>query len=347
MRLLIFYFVLLGFLPVIAYSQEISSCAENLQTAQSLFDRGQVDQVPSMLYDCMKTGFNREESLAAYKLLIQSYLFNDELEIADSTMLAFLKKNPEYEISPTDHSSFVHLFNKFKVKPVVQLSFHMGTNLPFLTFVDEETVASEPGNSRYNMEAINLFTSVEAKFELNKKLEINFEAGYSQFTINNLEDFLLFSKTDYTEKFSRLEIPVSATYNIMNLGKFTPFVRLGAGTALTLGSSAKATSDPTDINNPDVHTGPDIDRTDSRIFMDFFAQAGAGMKFKTPRGFINAEVRSNFGILSQIVRGGSSVVDVEELRWHYYFVDDDFHFNSMNISVGYTHIFYKSSKREE
>ena len=117
MRLkLLFYIVLLSFLPISVYSQESGSCAENLKNAQSLFDKGQVVQVPSILQECMKSGFNREESLAAYRLLIQSYLFEDRLEQADSVMLEFLKKNPEYKISPTDHSSFVHLFNNFKSK---------------------------------------------------------------------------------------------------------------------------------------------------------------------------------------------------------------------------------------
>jgi hypothetical protein len=106
-RLQLLYFVLHVLLPVSVYSQKTGSCAEKLESAQSLFDRGQVLQVPSMLQECMKSGFNREESLAAYKLLIQSYLFEDKLELADSTMLAFLKKNPEYKVSPTDHSSFV------------------------------------------------------------------------------------------------------------------------------------------------------------------------------------------------------------------------------------------------
>jgi hypothetical protein len=291
----------------------------------------------------MKSGFNREEALTAYKLLIQSYLFEDKLELADSTMLAFLKKNPEYQVSPTDHSSFVHLFNNFKVKPVVQISVHLGTNLPFLTFIDPESTAGEPGKSIYNTKVINLFVSIEAKFELSKKFELNFEPGYSQLAFTNIEEFMRFGKINYTENQKRLELPVSVTYNITNFGKFTPYGRLGFGPAITLGSTATTTFDPTDINGTPI-TGTDIDRKDSRIFMDFFTQVGAGIKFKTRGGFLFTEIRSNFGILNQTIRGGDSA---EELSEKYKYVDDDFHINSLNISIGYTQIFYKPSKRKE
>lgn len=337
-------FILFGLLTVIAYSQETESCAERLKVAESLFTRGQVDQVPSMLTECMKSGFNREESLTAYKLLVQAYLFDDKQDLADSTMLAFLSKNPEYELSPTDHSSFVYLFNTFRVKPVVQISIHFGTNVPFLTFVNENSHSSEPVKSFYNMEAVNLFTSVEAKFELSKKLEFNVETGYSQLSYTNTEPFMGFGESVYKETIKRVELPVSITYNLMRFNKLTLYGRLGLGPAFTIGSTAKAEFNPTDINNPYDRSGPDIDRKDSRISMDLFTQLGAGVKYKTPGGYLLAELRSNLGIFNHNTKGGASSYEPD---YHYFSSDNDFHFNSLNISVGYTQLFYKPSKRKE
>jgi hypothetical protein len=338
------YSLLFLLLPLSAGAQEAGSCAEKLKNAQSLFDKGQVEQVSSILSECMKSGFNREESLTAYKLLIQSFLFEDKLDQADSTMLEFLKKNPEYQISPTDHSSFVHLFNNFKVKPVVQISFHFGTNFPFLSIMKEMTSSSVPGKSIYSTKAFNLYSSAEAKFRISNKLELNVEAGYSQIKFSNTEEFMGFGKINYSETQTRLELPLSVTYNILSFGKFTTYGRLGSGPALTLGSIAQTSVDPTDINNPIRHTGTDIDRSDSRISMDLLIQAGGGIKFKTRGGYILAEVRSNFGVFNQTVRGGTLA---EELRGFYYYVDDDFRINTLNFSLGYTQIFYKPSKRKE
>jgi hypothetical protein len=269
------YVALLLCLTSTAYSQESGSCAEKLKTAQLLFEKGQVEQVADMIKECMKSGFSREESLSAYKLLIQSYLFEDKLKEADSVMLNFLKINPEYKISPTDHSSFVFLFNNFRVKPIVEISLHFGTNLPFLTLIDPVSLASIPGKSNYSSKALNLFASVEAKFELNKKAEINVEAGYSQISFTNKGDFMGFGITNYSETQNRLEIPVSVTYSFASFGKFTAYGRFGGGPALTLASTATATFNPTDINMT-ARSGTDIDLSDSRISMDFFTQIEIG-----------------------------------------------------------------------
>jgi hypothetical protein len=334
--------------PLIVLSQETGTCAENLKAAQSLFNQGQVEKVPGILRECMKSGFKREEQLAAYKLLIQSYLFEDKLGQADSAMLEFLKKNPEYQLSPTDHSSFVFLYKSFKVKPVVQIIFHIGTNLPFITSINTVTTSPEPGKNSYSSSALNLFTSLEAKFEIKDKLDLNIEGGYSQSAFSNVEEVPGLGKINYTETQQRIELPLSVTYNIAEIGKFTPYIRAGAGAAFNLALTAKVSVTPTDPNNFESHSGPDINRKESRIFMDLFAHTGVGVKFKIPHGYINLEIRSNFGLLNQTINSGSPGetpgLDYETLRWDYNFVDDDFNLNNLNFNIGYTYIFYKPSK---
>jgi hypothetical protein len=337
--------IILCFLPIIGNSQVTGSCAEKLKDAQTLFEKGQVEQVPSMLSDCMKSGFTREESLAAYKLLIQSFLFEEKLEKADSTMLAFLKTNPEYQISPTDHSSFVNLYNNFKVKSVVQITLHFGTNLPFLTGITTRSTSGEPLKPTYSSKALNLYGSLEARFVLSKKMDLNIEAGFSQLAFTRVESFLGYSSNKYIETQQRIELPLTLTYNFRSLGKLTPFVRFGVGPAITLSASAKPTGTPTDVNNLIGQTGSDLDRKVSRISMDVFSQVGGGVKFKTRGGYLSAEIRSNIGFFDQTIRVEDAATG--ELGNYYHQVDDDFHLNALNFSIGYTRIFYKPSKRKE
>ncbi len=336
--------LLLMQVSVIALSQKASSCAEILKTAQTLFSRGQVEKVPAVLYECMKSGFKREEQLIAYKLLIQSYLLEDKIEQADSTMLAFLNKYPEYQLSETDHASFVSLYNSFRVKPLALVTFHIGTNIPFLTNIDVYSIAPEPKKSSYSSEALNLFTSVEVKIPVNTKFEANIEAGFLLSKFKNTEDFLGYT-TVYTESMQRLEIPLTVTWNFAQLGKkLTTFARIGGGPVLNLASSASATSTGTDDNNHILISGADLDRSESRIFMDMFIQAGAGIKYKTPRGFISLEARSNFGMSNQVLRKLDD--STKELECTYSYYDDEFNINNLNINIGYTQIFYKPSKRK-
>jgi hypothetical protein len=167
------------------FSQETGTCAEKLKNAQTFFEKGQMDTVPDLLMGCMKSGFKKEEELTAYKLLIQTFLLSDKVQLADSTMFEFLKKNPEYQLSPTDHSSFAYLFNKFVVKPVVQLGIHASfLNIPFLTSVTQNLTDGESGKSTFSRN-VGFYFSAEARFEISEKIDFGVEAGFSQLKFSN------------------------------------------------------------------------------------------------------------------------------------------------------------------
>jgi hypothetical protein len=240
----------------------------------------------------------------------------------------------------------VTLFNSFSVKPVVQLSFHIGSNVPFLTGVSPENVSGKPGESTYNAEFPNIYLSLEAKFGLNKKMDVNIETSYSQLKFTNTLKIDNPDKgvTTYTETQKRIEIPVSLTYNFMSFGKFTSYGRIGVGPAFSMRSTASAYFKADDLNGTD-RTGPDLSRDASRVSLDVFAQAGAGVKYKTRGGYFFTELRSNFGFLNQVVLG-DNIPEVAELAGSYYYADDGFRLNALNFTIGYTQIFYKPSKRK-
>jgi hypothetical protein len=340
-----FLFVSLFFLLSLRiFSQETGTCAEKLKSAQSLFDKGQVKEVPGLLKDCLKSGFKKEEEMTAYKLLIQAYLLEDKLEMADSAMFEFLNKNPEYQLSPTDHSSIVFLYNKFRVKPVVQISVHAGLNMPFLTFVTPEMTSGEKEISKYKTN-INFFVSGESKFKISEKTELGFEIGLSLLKFTNLvPDYNGYTSIKYTESQQRIEIPVFVQHDFASFNKLTLYGRAGIGVAYTLGVTANATYTPTDPNNRDFRTGESLNKKDSRIAIDYFAQFGAGIKYKIPNGFFFAEIRSDLGALGQNVTGGKTVPQTD---FFYVWRDPGFRLNAFNINVGYTYIFYKPSKGKE
>lgn len=325
-------------------SQEAGSCAEKLKNAQSFFEKGQVDSVPVLLYDCLKSGFKNEEALTAYKLIIQTFLLKDKLEQADSAMLAFLRKYPEYQLSPTDHSSFVNLYNDFKVTPFIQLAVHAGSNLPFLTFVTEHPTGGTPGSSKISRNVGNLYLSVESKYKIAPRTEICIEEGFSQLKFINTVEFLDFATTQYTETQSHLEFVVSATWDFASFGKFTAFSRTGLGTSYNISVSSTASLTPVDRNNSGSRTGETLKRKDSRVQANLITQIGAGLKYKVPHGFFFTELRSNFGLLEENVPGGESL---PLLEYYYMWRDPSFRLNNLNFNLGFTYIFYKPSKKKE
>jgi hypothetical protein len=326
-------------------AQESGSCAEKLKSAQASFTRGQTDIIPSLLSQCLRTGgFKREEELAASKLLIQTYLLNDKLSQADSAMLAFLKRNPEYKTSPTDHSSFVYLYNTYQVKSLLTLSIRVGTNVPFLTFITEHPTSGEPGKSEFSSDAANFFLSFEAKFNPFPRVEIGMGAGYSQLKWSNtITNYNNFADIYYKEVQQRLEVPVFAIYDLTASPRLIPYLRAGTGACFNLSTSADASLTMYPGTKQSNLTGSTLKRNDSRVAIDPFLQVGAGIKYKIPRGFIFAEVRSNLGIRQQLVPGGTKVDDLQQ---YYKWSDPEFRLNSFNMNAGVSIIFFKPSKKE-
>lgn len=332
------------FVSVPAISQEAGTCADKLKNAQLMYEKGQVEQIPSLLTGCLKTGFKKEEELAAFKLLIQAYLLDDKIDQADSAMLAFLKRNPEYQLSTTDHSSFAYLFNSFVSRPFFKIGFHAGTSIPFLSFIDQNLTSGEPGRSVFRTNAANLMLSAEARFMLKEKLELCIEAGYSRLQFSNKVDYLNFGLINYSEVQNRLELPVTILYDLKSSGRFTPYLKAGAGVAINLRTSADISLEMTDRNNPGDRTGETLARTDSRAPVDLFIQAGAGVRYKTPHGSLFAELRSNLGIVRQNKAGGKTV---DMLEYYYLWSDPGFRINSICLNAGYIYVFYKPSKRDK
>jgi hypothetical protein len=190
----------------------------------------------------------------------------------------------------------------------------------------------------------NYFGSVELKFPLSEKLELNFETGYSQVTFTNIENvrglYMGSKEIKYRENQFRLEIPVSVTYNYVKYRNFTGYGRLGAGASLRMSTNAKPLTN--DINNPGFDLGAEFNRDDSRVFLDPMIQAGTGVKYKSAGGYAFIEIRTNLGMLNQTIKGGNSS---ESLEWGYGYKDDDFHIYILNINLGYSWIIYKPSKK--
>jgi len=258
-------------------------------------------------------------------------------------MLAFLKSNPEYKLSQTDHSSFVALYNTFVVRPVLLLSIRAGLNIPYLTFVEQHPTSGTATGSTFKTDASNIFFSVEGKFKILPKLEAGIGIGLSQMKFTNQMNYYDWAKIQYIETQTRIEIPVSVTYDLPGFGKFTPYVRGGLGFALNVSTQADIQLIPTDRNNQYSRTGGTLDIKDTRIPLDVFGHAGLGLKFKIPRGFLFVEARTNVGIFDQNNKKVGTYTQMEDT--FYMYSSPDFRLNTFTVNLGYTYIFYKPSKK--
>ncbi|MFO7575962.1 MAG: outer membrane beta-barrel protein [Bacteroidales bacterium] len=316
------------------YSQD---CALKLQDAQTQFDRGKVELVAGLITPCIKSGgFSREESLSAYKLLIQSLLLDDNNTLAEEYMLEFLSRHPEYSVTAADYTGFVYLRNKYEVRQSCLISVRFGTNFTYLTGHNERSISSLTPDISYSREPLSIFAGAEIAMPLNSILSLSAGIGYSSVAFRYSENMMNFGTVTYRENQARLEIPLSAIWNIADYRSVKLYARGGAGYAMNLHTDSKASFITTDINNGFNRTGENLNRSSSRIKNDLFLHAGVGGMIKIPRGYITAEIRTLCGLRNQVVRS-----EPGNLEYFYFYTDDSFRVNTAGFTISYTYVFYK------
>jgi hypothetical protein len=317
------------------------SCAVKLRNAENEFNAGRVEGVPALLEECLASGFTKVEELKAYQLIIRSYLYDDRTSLAESTMLEFLRKHPEYQVSPTDNVEFVYLLNKYNIKPIIQVGINIGGQSTFITGITPLNTNDGDVAPDYGNEQLSLTAGLEVLVRINDKIEIGAGVDYSEVTFSKSSDYLNYATNLYTEKQRRIETPVHIYYKPVSFGSFFPYIKGGTGVALNLSTTGDFMQTNLDINN--VISRPATQETiDGRQFLDPFVSVGLGCRLKLPHSYAFVDVSTRIG--TQIQSKASEPANPE---YFYGITDDLFHLNTVRFNIGYIYIFYKPTRREE
>ncbi len=332
----------------ISFSQQ-QDCVFKLQEAEKLYSQGLQEEIPQLLNPCIESGLTQEDRLQAYKLVILSYLFNDEQTDAENTMLSFLKRYPEYEISPADPTEFVYLFESFS--NIALYSFGISGGINFTNIFLRE----QYGTYNYNkskQEYISSGFGYQVGININRyiadNLEFVFELKYKQNKFESLVyipdlDNIEFNKITFSETQTRIEMPLSVTYDF-EYGKLKPFLRAGGSIGYLTNVYSKITREYIEGNNTDVKS-PDINISDYRNQLNFWGIVGGGIKYRIPRGYIFLDVRYNIGLLNQTNTNNRIIKDSEQI-WKYHHINDNFILNNGSVSLGYVYLLYKPERKQ-
>jgi len=326
-----------------AFSQ--SECVFSLQRAERLYQQGNLEEIPGLLINCIEKGFNRDERLTAYKLLIQSYLYDDQLELADQIMLEFLGHYPEYELTPADQAEFEQLFHSYETKASWSVSISGGGVFSFpYTFepfgpYSTETSTWDYANGPGFAVGAGLMKYLAPGFNLNAEIQF-FRYEYN-FTLTQ-EYWSDFSETYFKETSSNIAMPISVTYDFKT-GKLNPYLRAGIMTSYMI----KSALDPVRIyKNGEFEdaSGSDISMIDYRNPFNLYAITGTGLKYKIPyAGQIVLDIRFDFG-LTRFAKDEERFTS-QELIFRYYDQDHNTRFNFLSVSVGWIYPLYRSTKQ--
>jgi len=342
--------ILLFVSSAMTYSQQKEQCAFTLREAQNLYNQGLIENIPGMLQACIKDGFTKQERSEAYKLIILSYLYDDDQERANQEMLLFLKRYPEYEITATDPKEFTYLFNSYDTRHKFTYGAFVGGNMSYGTItepfsVQNLNVAQDP---LLRLSSIGITGGARFNFLVVKNLELCTEAAFSTNSIS-FDPGIMFdmSRLDHKESQTRIEIPLTVTYEA-NLKNFKPYARAGVMGGYLLSSTVNITRDYTVVTDLSKVTIANADYKVLRRDMNLWAVAGGGIKYKIPKGYIILDFRYNIGLMGQNNPASNKYTASDEVQngnFMGYYTDPDFRLNNMVISIGYLRSFYKPKKK--
>ncbi len=338
--------ILIIFSPVV---QGQSECSTKIQDARKLYEQGMIEEIPQMLAPCIQDGFTRAQVIEAYKLIILSYLFDDNQFEAEKTMVEFLKKFPEYEIMPNDPVEFVYLFESYRTTSIFSFGFTAGFNLTDPRIIESYSVHDQRNVTLKNTMKPGFQFGIGVGRYISRKMFLNLELKFSENryafkdeVITPLPGLNGISSVTYSEKLYKFIMPLSVSYEF-SAKKLHYFMRGGFSVASITGVTGTATRQFAEEIPPVPGETNDIAKYRKNIM--YAGVAGAGIRYKVPHGVLTAEFRASIG-LNNIVKPEKRFENMQQIMKSYY-EDDSFAINTFSFSVGYYFSFYKPKKQAD
>ena len=309
---------------------QTDTCVSNLKNAGTDYDQGNYDQAISTLNFTLKgCDLTKQDQIAANKLLILCYLSIDNLEAANSTADAILKIDPTYTPDKfKDDPRLSSLFEKYKPEPTLVVGISGGINWPSIDVEKTYSVVHPDDSPNLGTYESNLRYQLGADIEkrVYQDLWIALEFQYRKTSYQHILNDVQGTTINYTENINYADVPLSVKYFFLQ-HQITPYVQAGADFSWLLQALSTTTRDEaSDL----------VGRTDMRTsFMVGFLGA-AGVKYSI-RSF-GAFVDFRYIYFPELVnKEGTRYADEINL-YKYYYVDDDFSMNNLQINIGLTYV---------
>lgn len=334
--------VILIFFCIEHYSQ--NDCSDNLNRARQNFDDGFIEDIPSLLVPCLEVGFTREQKISAYKLLILTYLFDDNQGEAENAILEFFKDFPNYEVRTDDPPEFLYLLESYEAIPVYSFYGGIGLNQSIIQTRDVFSLSPTPEKKTFRIGNTGYNFMVGASYNLDKYKEnlsanARLELLHYRFEIN--EVIPTTSSTNYLEKQTRINIPLFASYNLADIITeliVTPEVYLGFNLEFT--TSTSAVLDRNDYSEIPI---PDLEKSIESNRRTFEPSLLVGLNYSYPvtKGNVFFDIHSKIGFSRQRKNQRSNT----DISWSkYYYEDNGFLLHNLFFNIGYRYTFYKPTK---
>lgn len=363
----ILFVILLGLGIQTLTAQDLVDCTYLLEDAKEAYDAGMVELVPELLLECIQSnGLSGESKKEAYKLVINSYLFDYLPAEADSLMDDFVLEFPGYRAGNTDPQEFVYLLNAhlialginpdqlpedttsvagrrgpgfFSRRNITKGAGEFGNSVGFDlggTFSLPNTLEGysigDPAEDESHFGVLPGFQGgANANLILNRIMEISFGLMYDLTRFSYSARPLSFTTYRYVEAQHQVLLPVSAVYKLNPEDRrYCLYLRGGIIPAYLISATGKGTRE-----SDEAQADLKVDRTsitDSRVNFNLSMMLGGGIRIPLDHAFMFAELRLNTRLMKSNREDFRYVNN--DLLWSLYHVDSDFRINQLSINAG-------------
>jgi hypothetical protein len=320
-----------------------AQCLENLRQARTIYDEGRLHEIYDVLKGCLEgDNLNEEEKTEAYRLIILSYIYQDQPLKADEAMLGLLHMNKLYKTDPeTDPNELINLYGTFRTDPIYRYGGKFNVNYSLVNVINTYSIGpSDVADGLYNSQiSIGGALFIERDFFQNKvalRLEGTYSIYQTQYTAKGFQSEtdtdISINQYDNTETQSWAGMNLLAKYSFMKnsaLGKkINPYILLGPSVQFLVKS---ASANQTTVIGGETATGKDIIFSDEGIRenlnLSLIAGLGTNFPFGKISGFIELMYQHGF---SDITNNHNS----SELAWRYAIAISDVSMSTLNINLG-------------
>jgi outer membrane protein with beta-barrel domain len=339
----------------VAQERQANACVQNIETAQQRYDEGRIQDIQALLTGCLEAGnYTKAEESQALRLLTLSYIFLDDEDKSEATILRLLMANHEFEVNPAiDPTEFINLYDRYRTKPLFNLGVRYIVNFaqPVVTGLNS-TLNLRNNRPTYSTVFGNFGLGLNFEYEFAHNLVIYPEIQYKSMTVAST-----FSQTgtlgtpdyitiDLFENQSWLSLPVSVKYlfNFKSLPFIKAYVNLGGSVDFLLNTNIPSDKGKLQtLNDPVV--GFTIKDSNDHNRLNFGILAGAGITYKMGEGFIAIEGRYLYSF-TKLVKPEAVLNPGSPEKFNTGSQEDIYSLNHIAISLGYTWHIYFPKKRK-
>lgn len=361
LKTLFFIFIFISLFSSVVIAQEEveaqedkSDCVIKLEQAQAKFDQGRIQDVEALITGCIAgTEFDKAEKTQALKLLTLTYLFLEEPELAEATMLHLLETSHEFTVSQAiDPSEFINLYNKYRHDPLYSIGFLVGGVVasPIVTQLNSTQNLISDVRQIYNP-LFGIRGGFNGEYEFKDKFYASAGIYYTSIKFQKFHESTLPLSNQSTdagftgeEVQVSIELPILLQYHLIETRIFTPYVSAGISPQFLISAEYPGDALKNEIPGSAPVTSPSISLTNDRNRFNLYAVGVAGLKYKLGEGFLNLQLRYSFGIFQSSKESSALEPEDHNLLWDLSESSDGFRLQDLGVSIGYTIHRYKPKK---